>query len=65
VNLAGWAAAGAIVFALLSIVVAQIPVIEIFAFVLVPYVAGGVIGDHVERWPGSVAFAAIGAVVLW
>ena len=55
---------GAIAFALLSMV-GRIPVLGIFVFVFAPYVAGGVIGDHVERWPGSVAFAAIGAVILW
>jgi hypothetical protein len=40
-------------------------VLGIFALVVGPYVAGGVIGDHVERWPGWVAAAAAGACSWW
>jgi len=64
-NLFGWAAAGGMVFGVLSILSRQVPLIGIVAFVLVPYLAGGVIGDHVYRWPGWVAALAVGAVILW
>jgi len=74
-NLGGWAAGGALVFALPWVLGRQlggrvsavilVP-LGIIALVLVPYLAGGVIGDHVYRWPGWVAAVAVGAVnLLW
>jgi len=64
-NLLGWAATGALVSAAVWFLGGLVPVLGIFALVVAPYVAGGVIGDHVERWPGWVAAVAAGAVILW
>ena len=73
-NLVGWAACGALVFAppwvlgrqlggrVSAVILAPLGII---ALVLVPYLAGGVIGDHIYRWPGWVAAVAVGAVNLW
>jgi hypothetical protein len=73
-NLVGWAAGGAIAFALPWVLGRQlggrvsavilVP-LGIIALVLVPYLAGGVIGDHIYRWPGLGAAGAVGAVNLW
>ena len=57
-NLVGWAAVGV----LLLSVIGLIPVLGI---VLAPLVAGGVIGDRVERWPGWVAASAAVVSSLW
>ena len=64
-NLVGWAAAGAFLSAAVWFLGGLVPVLGIFSLVVGPYVAGGVIGDHVERWPGWVAAAAAGAWSLW
>jgi hypothetical protein len=64
-NLFGWAAAGALVCEAVWLVGGVVPVLGILALVLGPYVAGGVIGDHVERWPGWVAAAAAEAWSSW
>jgi hypothetical protein len=73
-NLVGWGTAGAVAFALPWILgrelggrvsaVILLP-LGIIGFVLLPYVAGGVVGDHVYRWPASVAAVAVGGVHLW
>ena len=60
-NLVGWAAAGALVSAAIWFLGGLVPVLGIFALVVGPYVAGVVIGHHVERWPGWVAAGAAGA----
>jgi len=60
-NLVGWAAAGALASGAVWFLGGLVPVLGIFALVVGPYVAGGVIGDHVERWPGWVAAVAAGA----
>jgi hypothetical protein len=60
-NLVWWAAAGALVTAAIWFLGGLVPVLGVFALVVGPYVAGVVIGDHVERWPGWVAAAAAGA----
>ena len=57
-NLAEWAAVGA----LLLLLVGMVPVLGI---VLAPYVAGGIIGDRVERWPGWVAASVAAVWSLW
>ena len=64
-NLLGWAATGALVSAAVWFLGGLVPVLGIFALVVAPYVAGGVIGDHVERWPGWVAAVAAGAWSWW
>ena len=64
-NLVGLAAAGALVSAAVWFLGGLVPVLGIFALVVAPYVAGGVIGDHVERWPGWVAAVPAGAWSWW
>ena len=57
-NLIGWAVVGVLLMSLIGLV----PVLGI---VLAPYVAGGVIGDRVGRWPGWVAASAAVVWSLW
>ena len=64
-NLVGLAAAGALVSAAVWFLGGLVPVLGIFALVVGPYIAGAVIGDHVERWPGWVAAVAAGAWSWW
>jgi len=64
-NLVGWAAAGALASGAVWFLGSLVPVLGIFALVVGPDVAGGVIGDHVERWPGWVAAVAAGAWSWW
>ena len=57
-NLVGWAVVGVLLLSLIG----WVPVLGI---VLAPYVAGGVIGDRVQRWPGWVAASAAVVWSLW